>query len=55
MPKWAKNVILAAAGYNLHLLQAGLAWLLAPLFGLLMSPFGTGAQPAPHRFGLTSV
>jgi IS5 family transposase len=44
----AANVILAAAGHNLRLLRAWLAWLLASLLGLLMPPSETGAASPPR-------
>jgi transposase, IS5 family len=45
----ATNVILAAAGHNLRLLRAWLAWLLACLLSLLTPPHqtGKGRQPRP--------
>jgi IS5 family transposase len=44
----AANVILAAAGHNLRLLRAWLAWLLAFLLGLLVSPHQTSAARQPR-------
>jgi hypothetical protein len=42
--------MLAAAGHNLRLLRAWLAWLLAFLLGLLTPPpqTGGGRQPRPQ-------
>jgi IS5 family transposase len=46
----AANLILAAAGHNLRLLRAWLAWLLAFLFSLLTPSHQTrdGRQPQPQ-------
>ena len=46
----AANLVLAAAGHNLHLLRAWLAWLLAFLLSLLAPSHqtGSGRQPRPQ-------
>jgi IS5 family transposase len=42
------NLILAAAGHNLRLLRAWLAWLLVSLISLLMAPLQSGAARQPR-------
>ena len=44
----AANVILAAAGHNMRLLRAWLAWLLALLLGLLVAPPSACAAVPPR-------
>ena len=44
----AANVILAAAGHNLRLLRAWLAWLLARLLSLLLAMHQTGVARPPR-------
>jgi len=45
----ATNVILAAAGHNLRLLRAWLAWLVALLLSLRLAPLQTGASRQPQN------
>ena len=44
----AANVVLAAAGHNLRLLRAWLAWLFAFLLGLLAAAHRTGTARLPR-------
>ena len=44
----AANVVLAAAGHNLRLIRAWLAWLLAFLLGLLLAPPSACAAVPPR-------